>query len=309
FLATSPQMIVVFTLGYLIIFVLALVNNSLVVTVIYRTQQMRTVTNMFLANLAVADILVSLVVLPITLLNNLFTEWIFPAFLCKAVPYLQAVVVSASVNTLAAVAVERYFAIFYPHKTVIFPRTALFIIAFIWLVPMGIQIPWAFFSHLQDFYRGTVTLCVQSFPSQTLEKGFFFGVVFLTCYCIPLLFISVFYSMIGLRVWRRNVAGIRGSRAERNIQRSKIRIVRMLVTVAMVFALLWLPLYSLRMRHYFGREIKGQYRVYLIRVISPLAQWFSSANSCVNPFIYCYFSEQFRKYIFELLTELRSKCC
>ena len=34
-------------------------------------------------------------------------EWQFGEFLCKAVPFLQAVVVSASVNTLAAVAVER----------------------------------------------------------------------------------------------------------------------------------------------------------------------------------------------------------
>ena len=36
-------------------------------------------------------------------------EWHFGPFLCKAVPYFQAVAVSASVNTLVAVAIERYF--------------------------------------------------------------------------------------------------------------------------------------------------------------------------------------------------------
>lgn len=66
-------MALVLSLAYLIVFVLAVVNNSLVVSVICRNPQMRNVTNFFLANLAVADITVSFLVLPITLLSNLFT--------------------------------------------------------------------------------------------------------------------------------------------------------------------------------------------------------------------------------------------
>ena len=66
-------MAVILSLAYLVVFVLAVVNNSLVVSVICRNPQMRNVTNFFLANLAVADITVSFLVLPITLLSNLFT--------------------------------------------------------------------------------------------------------------------------------------------------------------------------------------------------------------------------------------------
>ena len=43
---------------------------------------------------------------------SLFAEWQFGSFLCKAIPYLQAVAVSASVNTLAAVALERWVHVF-----------------------------------------------------------------------------------------------------------------------------------------------------------------------------------------------------
>lgn len=64
---------VLFTIIYGVVFVFAIVNNSLVVAVIYRNPHMRTVTNYFIANLAVADILVSLLVLPITLLSNLLS--------------------------------------------------------------------------------------------------------------------------------------------------------------------------------------------------------------------------------------------
>ena len=65
-------MMVVLSFAYLVVFVLSIVNNSLVVSVIYRNPQLRTVTNYFIANLAVADILVSIMVLPLTLLASLF---------------------------------------------------------------------------------------------------------------------------------------------------------------------------------------------------------------------------------------------
>ena len=79
-LRQSPPMLSILTLAYVVVFVLSIVNNSLVVSVVHRNPQMRTVTNYFIANLAVADILVSILVLPITLLSNLFEG--------KCLPYI-----------------------------------------------------------------------------------------------------------------------------------------------------------------------------------------------------------------------------
>ena len=67
----SMAFILVLSFFYCIVFLLAITNNGIVLTVIYRFKQMRSVTNYFLANLAIADITVSVVVLPITLLTNL----------------------------------------------------------------------------------------------------------------------------------------------------------------------------------------------------------------------------------------------
>ena len=71
-LRQSLWMVVILSFAYVVVFFLSIVNNSLVVAVIYRNPQLRTITNIFIANLAVADILVSILVLPITLLGNLF---------------------------------------------------------------------------------------------------------------------------------------------------------------------------------------------------------------------------------------------
>ncbi|KAK2152120.1 hypothetical protein LSH36_339g03014 [Paralvinella palmiformis] len=192
------------------------------------------------------------------------------------------------------------------------PNQACIIISVIWLVPACFQIPWAVYHRQEDFLidqqRNIVwTVCYPAFPSANFERGFFLGVVFLTCYLMPLCLLGIFYGMIGVRVWRRSVAGIAGSKAEKSINRSKIRIVRMLVAVTTVFALSWLPLYTIRLLTLFGPPSSDIQKALLRDTIVPVAQWLGSANSCANPFIYCYFSEQFRKAI--LTTFRRCRCC
>ena len=71
-LRQSLLMVVILSFAYLVVFLLSIVNNSLVVMVIYQNPQLRTTSNIFVTNLAVADILVSILVMPITLLGNLF---------------------------------------------------------------------------------------------------------------------------------------------------------------------------------------------------------------------------------------------
>ena len=72
-LSKLPHMVALYTLAYLVVFILGVVNNSLVVSVIIRNPAMRNVTNYFLGNLALADILVSVIVLPFTLMSQIFT--------------------------------------------------------------------------------------------------------------------------------------------------------------------------------------------------------------------------------------------
>ncbi len=67
------HMIVIYSLAYSIVFVLGLTGNGLVVSIVYRNPRMHNVTNYFIVNLAIADILVLLLCLPITLMSNLYS--------------------------------------------------------------------------------------------------------------------------------------------------------------------------------------------------------------------------------------------
>lgn len=67
-------MTIVYCVAYLIVFVVGLVGNCFVIAVVYRSPRMRTVTNFFIVNLAVADILVIVFCLPATLMSNIFVR-------------------------------------------------------------------------------------------------------------------------------------------------------------------------------------------------------------------------------------------
>jgi hypothetical protein len=65
--------------------------------------------------------------------------------ICKTVPYLQGVSVSASINTLVAISVERCLAICYPLKWQMTSRACRIVVVVIWTFSLIITLPWAIF--------------------------------------------------------------------------------------------------------------------------------------------------------------------
>lgn len=70
----SMTMTAVYCIAYLLVFAVGLVGNFFVIAVVFRSPRMRTVTNFFIVNLAVADILVIVFSLPATLMSNIFVR-------------------------------------------------------------------------------------------------------------------------------------------------------------------------------------------------------------------------------------------
>lgn len=62
---------------------------------------MRTITNLFLLNLAIADLLVGVFCMPFTLVGIVLKDFVFGSFLCKLIPYLQGMYIHLRFNPLA----------------------------------------------------------------------------------------------------------------------------------------------------------------------------------------------------------------
>lgn len=100
---------------YISIFVVAMLGNGIVCYIVTSSPRMRTVTNYFIANLAVGDILMSLFCVPFSFVSILLLHyWPFGSVLCHLVNYSQAVSVLVSAYTLVAISIDRYIAIMWP---------------------------------------------------------------------------------------------------------------------------------------------------------------------------------------------------
>lgn len=96
------------------IIVLAIGGNIMVILTILRHRGMRTRTNMFIVNLAVADILVAALDMPVSLITIAEGDWIFNKTLCKLNGFTMALFLICSIHTLMYISIHKYISITRP---------------------------------------------------------------------------------------------------------------------------------------------------------------------------------------------------
>ncbi len=85
----SYEQIFTLIIPYSIIFLLAIIGNLLVIITLSLNRRMRSVTNIFLLNLAISDLLLGVFCMPFTLVGVLLKQFIFGSVMCRLVSYLQ----------------------------------------------------------------------------------------------------------------------------------------------------------------------------------------------------------------------------
>ncbi|XP_051507180.1 5-hydroxytryptamine receptor 1D [Myxocyprinus asiaticus] len=91
--------------------VAAAMGNVLVIVIVAATKTFHTVTSVLIINLAICDFLVGIGVMPFVAVSIINNGWISCNHLCMYVGYTSSVYCTASVLTLAAIALDRYFSI------------------------------------------------------------------------------------------------------------------------------------------------------------------------------------------------------
>ncbi|XP_061449357.1 neuropeptide FF receptor 1-like [Rhineura floridana] len=306
----SLSIAAVYIVAYLFIFALCMVGNSLVCCIVLRNSRMRTVTNLFILNLAISDLLVGIFCVPTTLVDNLITGWPFSNSTCKLSGLAQGMSVSSSVFTLVAIAVDRFHCIVYPFKPKLTLFQALNTIAIIWVLAIAIMCPSAVMltvAQQEDSYmvyndnQSTaypLYSCYEAWPDSEMRKVYT-TVLFAHIYIVPLTLITVLYGRIGLKLYRSSGPVSQhqvGSedRCNTAVSRRKVKVIKMLVLVALLFMLSWLPLWTLMLLTDYAKLDELHINL-LASYMFPFAHWLAFSNSSVNPIIYGYFNENFKK--------------
>lgn len=313
-----------FYLVYLVIFVLGLVGNALICYVVARNSTMHTVTNVFIANLALSDILLCLFAVPFTWLYLVVYEhWIFGKILCHLLPFAQGwwllahdrhvlnfnlcphlppgVSVYISTLTLMSIAFDRYFVILYPFRPRMPMRICLLIIVAIWVLSCLLMTPYAIFMRIdQHPDEASIFYCQENWPNEETKK--MFGLF--TCimqFLVPFLIITICYYQICSKLWDRAKA-IPGNVSARREEAERERTRRtnwMLISMVVIFVVSWLPLniFNLLVDFFNHSEF---YSMNMFLVVHAVAM----ASTCYNPFLYAWLNENFRKEFKDILP-----CC
>ena len=276
---------------YSIIFLVSVTGNSLVCLVVARCHRMRTVTNYFLLNLAIADLTVTCICIPfdIPVQENNY-KWPYGQFICKILYPLQTMSMFASIFTLTAVGLNRFWAIVYPFKRQMSKRHAVMVIMLLWLLSAMLTVPLTLVLRLDA--SGS---CAESWPDPELRK-IYTAVLFVCQYLLPLAVITAAYLRIG-RELRSGLATKRSSSFQRAQQRETRIVVRMLIVVTLLFAVSVLPNNIMWLWLDFGRGDEYDQFWNVLAVTNILL----FANCAANPVAYtiCHenFREEFKRYV------------
>ncbi|XP_016407234.1 C3a anaphylatoxin chemotactic receptor-like [Sinocyclocheilus rhinocerous] len=256
---------------YTITVIFGITGNSLVIWVAGMRLKPN-VTNVWLDNLAVADLIFCFTRVT-SLLKKLFYDyWPFGVFLCKFNGFFKYANMFCSVFLLAVISVDRALCIWRPvltreRRTLCAARV---VSVGVWIVAVIFSSPYYVY---RQVYLGDNNLSKCSLEVKEASKGdnsaknALYSIRFLCGFLLPFLVILCCYILAGVGICRTRFSG-------------KSRPLRILAGLVCAFFICWGPYHCLLLAKMVDKKSHA------VKVGLPIAKGFAYFNSCVNPVLY-----------------------
>ncbi|GIY42361.1 substance-P receptor [Caerostris darwini] len=222
------SLVIILSCCYGTISLVSVVGNLSVLLIVAVSRRMRTVTNYFIANLAVADIVIGLFAIPFQFQAALLQKWVLPPFMCAFCPFVQVMSVNVSIFSLAAIALDRYRAVMHPIKAKTANGSAKWIILLIWIFSAMFGIPYAMALRVTLVYdpdTGDLTkpFCHNVGITGNLWKAYNYTLVCIQ-YIVPLCLISMVYMNIGIKLKDTPIPGNREGARDNTVLKNRRKV-------------------------------------------------------------------------------------
>lgn len=294
-LSTSALIGLIFL--YSITTFLSLAGNILVVLVFVKGRRSRTDLRLFLINLAVSDLIMAAFCMPFTFADSIMGYWVFTAPLCPIVLFFQIFSVCGSVFTNVAIGIDRFMAVSFPLHSRITYRRGKYVVALVWVCAFSLSVVQLFVGR-STVYNGRV-ICNEDWPNPESRPLYTLFIMILT-YMLPLIILLLTYSIVGIMLWKRTAPGNKHYERDRHQLRSKIKVVKMLVIVVVMFGICWLPIHLFSLLGDFTSVLHEVHHQHKLGIFLG-AHWLAMSNSFANPVIYGFTNETFRADLVVLL--------
>ena len=280
------------TVLYAFTMLAAIVGNSFLIYIVRKKPEVRSLTSSMFVNMAIADLLVALFMMPLSIVSaHTESKWKVPELpgdiICRSYILISDATLIASILCLVFMAIDRYCAIVCPLSVhSVWFRKAKFVTPLIWVMSIALM------AITPVVYKLDHEYC-EIDPDVLGQTATFRGVflyIFLITYLIPLAIICPLYSKAARKLWFNQAPGnhlIEEQQRRQLVTRRKV--VRMLVIIVVVFAICWLPAQAI---HLFW--VATAFRENLPAIVMYLGFWVAHANSAINPWLYIALSTKIR---------------
>ncbi|KAL2102221.1 hypothetical protein ACEWY4_001389 [Coilia grayii] len=290
-----------YTIGAVILAVgiTGMVGNFLVMYAFSKSKVLRTPSNMFIINLAIADFLMCITQTPTFFVNSMHKRWIFGEKACELYAFCGALFGICSMITLMVIAVDRYFVITRPLASIgkMSRKRALVIMAVSWIYSMGWSLP-PFFGWSAYVPEGLMTSCSWDYTTFTPSVRAYTMLLFVFVFFIPLFVIIYCYFFIfrAIRNTNRAVGKISGESTKNSVRRfnrlqNDWKMAKVALIVILLYVISWSPYSCVALTAFAGHADK------LTPYIHSVPAVIAKASAIHNPIIYAITHPKYRSAI------------
>ncbi|TWW82082.1 C-C chemokine receptor type 7 [Takifugu flavidus] len=274
-----------------VIFTLGVVGNGLVITTFaaYRCVRLRSMTDVFLLHLALADLL-SLLMLPLQAINT-HLDWTLPVYLCKVMRAGYAVNQYSGLLLLACISVDRYLVVVHAQvmhrlRKWIF-RVGMLTALGVWAVAVILSLPEILFSGVSG--SGVYAYCgVLGQAAKMAARAAIIGV-----FCLSFLVMVTCYTLIAKVLWE-------GQAQRRGKQWQRQRTLKLMLALVLLFLAFQLPYTVVLLQ-----RLAGEFCNLLLEYVTCTLAY---ARCCLNPILYALVGVRFRNDVLRLMHSAGRSC-
>ncbi|XP_068431825.1 C3a anaphylatoxin chemotactic receptor-like [Clinocottus analis] len=249
---------------YSIIVVIGITGNSTVIWVAGFKLKPK-VTNVWLVNLAIADVIFCFTLIFSLTKKLFFDNWPFGIFLCKFTGFVTYSDMFCSVFLLAVISLDRALCIWQPvfTKRCRTVRAAKVVAVCVWGVAAAFSVP--YFAYRQVYRKNNLTKCSLKEFNGSATKTALYAIRIMFGFLLPFLVILICYVLARIGI-RRTVG--------------KSRPLRIIALLVVAFFVCWAPYHCLLLVKMVGSKNA------VVKIMLRVAKGMAYFNSCVNPLLY-----------------------